>query len=424
VATAFASFVTAAYAGELRAGAAKVSITPSADEFPYTVPKERSFVGVHDDLFARALVLDDGRIKVALVSVEVEEIPDAKRVVSEVAEAVGITSTNVIVAATHTHEALLVFYHGGVPNPIQAKEFERVRQGAVAAAREALSHLTPARISFARSEAWVNINNGEQAGLKRRYDSNGPSDKTLDVLRIQSDKGEPLALVVDYATHAEVMFRSVTKDGGYEVSGDIPGAVSRILEGNSAGAPVTLFLCGAEGDQKPLFMSVQPAIGKMPAIDEGAGGWALLDAQAQRLSAAVIDTIVEMKPGTSTVTLESGNDTVSCPGQHFQTDSQTGAVTIEERPPVAIPLSTIRMNDIAIAAVGGDVGSEIGKKIRADSPVPNTVVVTMLAGNVGYILPEASYAHPGHVRESPLKAGCAEHAIPKGIADLLGVRSK
>ena len=46
--------VATASAGELRAGAAKVSITPTADEFPYVVPREKNFVGVHDEVYARA----------------------------------------------------------------------------------------------------------------------------------------------------------------------------------------------------------------------------------------------------------------------------------------------------------------------------------------------------------------------------------
>src|SRR5580658_9771468 len=35
--------------------------------------------------------------------------------------------------------------------------------------------------------------------------------------------GAPLALVVDYGTHADTTYRSVTMDGGFEVSGDVPG---------------------------------------------------------------------------------------------------------------------------------------------------------------------------------------------------------
>jgi hypothetical protein len=425
-----AAFVLAALnapapAGELRAGASRVPITPTADQFPYAVERERPFVGVHDELYARALVLDDGVTRAVIVSVDAESIPDPVRVVSEVAKAAGVPASNVLAASSHSHSTLVAFYHGGAPNPIQAKDFEHIRLGAVQAAREAASRLQPARIAFSRGEAWVSINNGELAELKVRYDPKGPSDHTLDVVRVESDKGEPLALVSSFSTHAETMFRSVTRDGGYEVSGDIPGAVSRMLEANSAGAPVALSLAGAEGDQKPLFQSVQPAVGKMPAQDEGAGGWAVQDVQAQRVVTAVLEATAAMPPGTSNVTLKASTGVAVCPGQpHVAGDAPIGKAASDERPPVSIPLSTLRINDIAIAAVGGDIGSDFGPSIRAASPVPHTLVASMLAGSVGYILPDAYYAHPGHIRETLVKAGCAEHAIPDGIAKLLGARSK
>jgi len=70
-----------AWAGELRAGAGKVSITPTADEFPYKVEGENPFVGVHDEIYARALALEDGSQRVALVSLEVTKVPNPDRVV-------------------------------------------------------------------------------------------------------------------------------------------------------------------------------------------------------------------------------------------------------------------------------------------------------------------------------------------------------
>ena len=419
------SWLTAANAAELRAGAAKVSITPTADEFPYIIGQEKPFLGVHDEVFARALVLDNGTTRVALVSLEVESVPDAKTNVPQLAQAAGVAESNVLVTATHTHESLTVFIHGTNLTPIQQEEIEHIRKGAITATREAAGHLQPARIAFARGEAFVNINNGEQAGLKNWYDAKGPSDKTLDVVRLESMNGEPLALLVDYGTHAETMYRSVSKGNGYEVSGDIPGAVSRMLEANPAGAPVTLFLAAAEADQLSMLKSLQPAAGKMPEADEGAAGWGIVDELARRLTAAVLDATGDLKPGASNVTLRAMTSSATCPGGRIRVDNKTGQVTATDTAPVTIPLATIRIDDIAIAAVGGDVGSAIGREIRAASPVAHTVVTTMLAGSVGYILPDASYQHPGHgLGGSPIKSGCAEQALPKGIADMLSGPSR
>lgn len=414
-------FTAPARAGELRAGAAKVSITPPADEFPYQWGSERSFVGVHDDVFARALVLDDGTTRVALVVEEVTAVPNAQRVVEEVAQAVGVPVSNVIVSASHTHESLIVFIHGEPQTPTQKEEVQRVTDGTVEAAKEAAAHLQPARIAYGRGAAYVNINNGEAAGLTTGFDPQGPSDKTLDVVRVEGNDGKAIAMVLNYASHAETMFRSVTKDGGYEVSGDIPGAVSRIMEANPAGAPVVLYTAGAEADQLPLFKSLEPAADNMPAMDAGAAGWALVQVMARRLAAAVIDTEGSMEPGTSNVTVQAASDTVSCPSRTVHMDIQTHQMIQVDGASVIIPVVTVRVNDIAFAAVGGDMGSQIGQEIRKASPARDTIVVSQMAGAVSYILPDASYIHPGHgLAGSQLKPGCAEIALPQGVAAMLG----
>jgi hypothetical protein len=210
------------------------------------------------------------------------------------------------------------------------------------------------------------------------------------------------------------------KDDGYLVSGDIPGAVSKILESNAAGAPVVVYMAGAEADQLPLFKSLQPEAGGMPAADAGYAGFAMLDSMARRLSGSILETIGQMKPGVSDVTLKVASNAVTCPGQRTRMDNKTGAITKTEGPPVAIPVSAIRINDIGIAAVGGDMGSDIGKQIRKGAPVPNMIVASQMAGAVGYILSDAGYAHPGHgLGGSPLKEGCAGPALAKGVASLL-----
>jgi neutral ceramidase len=95
----------AAHGGELKAGAAMSDITP-----PLGIPIVGNFgkmfaKNVHDDLHARALVVDDGERKVALVvcdllgfrgTVSVE----ARRLIKE---KTGIAEDHVLISGTHTH---------------------------------------------------------------------------------------------------------------------------------------------------------------------------------------------------------------------------------------------------------------------------------------------------------------------------------
>ena len=178
----------AAQSGNLRAGAARVEITPPAGEFPFPLVFSGGimpqYVGVHDPLYARALVLDDGATQVALVIVDVTEIPKSAEFRRTVAQAVGIAEANLILAASHTHSEPTMYYYedpapippapaGTVPTlggpripltPEQtvkqdaqwAKELRRVIDGAAEAARQAKAQLKPATVAFARGQAYVN----------------------------------------------------------------------------------------------------------------------------------------------------------------------------------------------------------------------------------------------------------------------------
>jgi hypothetical protein len=411
--------VSAACGGELRAGAAKISITPTADEFPYKIGRENPFVGVHDDVYVRALLLDDGTRRLAIVSAEVTAMPNAEKMVKIVADAAKVPVANVMLTASHTHNSLFVFYRGRDVTPAQQQELDRLEKNTAQAVHEAADRLQPARISFGRGKAYANINNGEEANSESWFDGAGSSDKTLDIWRVETSSGQPLALMLNYASHAEVMYRSVTKDGGYEVTGDLPGATSRLLEEKAKLAPVVLFTSAAEGDQLSTFKSLQPDA-QLPSTDAGASGWALLDLLARRIASAAIDTIHTMPAGVSAVSIRTGAGEVSCPGEKRSMDRATGKLTNSEAPSVTIPISVFRINDIALAGVTADIASNIGVGIKSASPVPKTTVVTMLAGSVGYVLNDAAYKTPGHgAMGSPVKAGCAPAALAKGVAQLI-----
>jgi neutral ceramidase len=238
------------------------------------------------------------------------------------------------------------------------------------------------------------------------------------VVRFETRDGKPIALIVNYASHAEVMFRSVTRNGGYEVSGDLPGAVSRLLE-TQATAPIVLFTSGAEADQLTLFKSLQYA-GRLPAADEGSAGWALLDVQARRLAESVTQVLSEMPGGVMPVRISPAATSVTCPGQQLSIDPKSGQTTTEDKPPVTIPLSMIRINDIVLAGVGGDVATEIGQHFKAASRLHDSIFISMAGSSVGYIFADASYAHPGHgLTKSLLKSNCADHAIVNGLVRMI-----
>lgn len=418
-----ASFVLCCANGataQVRVGAARVSVTPGAGDLPYApsdtpslnlATGERSFVGVHDEIFARAIVADDGKRRFALVVLDVTTVPASDEIARAVADAIGARPSDVLLLATHTHNVPLFSYAGARPSDREKREIDRLKRGAVAAALGAAANLAPVKITFARTEAWVNVNNGEQSGSRAGYDMRGPSDKSLDIVRFETLAGKPVALLLNYSSHAEVMFRSITKDGGYEISGDLPGAVARMLETSVEGNPVTLFTAGAEADQLTLFKSLSSG-GRLGPVDQGAAGWSLLDVQARRVADAAIGALAAMPAGEPLGRVDVSSGSTICPGQQLKIDPVTKMVTTEPKPGVVIPLAAVRLNDIVLAGVGGDVATEIGERFKAASPGKKTFMMTMMGPSVGYIFADASYVHPGHgLTKSLLAPGCAGPAI-------------
>jgi len=235
----------------LRAGAARVSITPDPKAMPYPlggyVAPERltnKATGVHDTCYARALVLSDGSTKCALVSLDLCFLPANVRdaVVSRIA-ATGIPASGLFLSATHTHSALdPLVLHSGNTGPSGAlpqydpKLHDWIADRVAQAITEANGRLRPARIGSGQSQG---------LGLNRNRRGERLTDDEMTALKVTNTEGKPLAAVFIYAAHPVYFGANML-----EVSGDWSGAFARQMEAVLPDA-VVLFLNGAEGDASP-----------------------------------------------------------------------------------------------------------------------------------------------------------------------------
>src|SRR5262249_13802098 len=103
-------FLSTAYGGPLRAGAARIDITPVADAaLPMAgyAGRTQGFRGIHDNVYVRAIVLDDGTTQAALVAWESLFVPDAvwTETSQRIAVETGIRPENLLLSAVHDHGA-------------------------------------------------------------------------------------------------------------------------------------------------------------------------------------------------------------------------------------------------------------------------------------------------------------------------------
>ena len=124
----------------------------------------------------------------------------------------------------------------------------------------------------------------------------------------------------------------------------------------------------------------------------------------------------------------ASQEMVTCPGRHRLDNTREGtAGKYEDGDTVNLRLGALRIGDVVLASVDGEVYSAIGKRLKEQSPMANTVMVTLADGmaNSGYIPDDASFgANTFQVLGSRLKPGCAESAIVGGLLDQIQANDK
>jgi neutral ceramidase len=425
--------VQAAETGQLRVGAAKVDISPPASMFP--IPSafsqgqrpRRNFVGVHDPIYVRALVLDNGFVQAAIVTVDVGTLTYGQEFSKQVSEAIGIPTDRILLAPTHNHCAPypgpITPWMQGAPKSEEFKEF--IGKQMLEAVRAAKAKLQPARMGYGTGNAYINANRDEKVGSRYTYGYNpdGPSEKTVYLLKFESPSGEPIAFLMNYAVHAVVMFDVITKDGGMEVTGDIPGATSRYLEKHYQDKPVALWTSGAAGDQNPIYMALYNQ--NLPdRTDLGASGYALLEVQSRRLGEEAVRISDRIKADASNVPIWGGKSKATCPGGRVTRVPNSDEIKLEDAGPVELQLQALTINDVALTGVNGEAVSLIGQHVKKSSPYAKTIFINHTGPSAGYIPDDASYPKvTNEVTSSIMKPGCAENAIVDGLVKLLKLAS-
>lgn len=115
---------------------------------------DRRATGIHDDLWARAVAVSDGRQKLAIVSVDLigvfhEDVVKARELLRQ-----RVPGAVLVVSSTHNHEGpdtMGLWGSGRFSSGVDPRYLERVRRAIVEAGAEALSRLKPARLVLAKT---------------------------------------------------------------------------------------------------------------------------------------------------------------------------------------------------------------------------------------------------------------------------------
>lgn len=441
VVTVLAAAGNAAPAKVFKAGAAKIDITPDAANLPKGVD------AINDHIFVRVIVVDNGVTRAALVTADVGMIPTPvwKAVAARAEKELKIPARNILLTATHTHSAW----------PPASALFEAK---IMAGLSEALSRAEPAVMTYGTGVSYINVNRNIIDPQTHRWwegpNYEGPSDKTVAVVTFATPAGKPIAVYYNYAVHA------VLTGQLDQVSGDIPGASSAYIEDSLGNGAVAVYSNGAAGDQNPIYFQQtydlrairikdyarrgEDISNAMPPGGQGLNKKdpevAKLMSQQRRMSESMGQFLGEEvlrvlrfnheKPVVP-VAIGGAETAATCPGRNRTNQGRAGfAGTYVDGEPVTLHLSALRIGDVYIGAVDGEVFNPIAQRLKREAPYKHTMMTTLTNGTAmaadgkgpaGYIPNDAAFGYETfEVLSTHLKPGCAETAIVDGLLGLMG----
>jgi neutral ceramidase len=141
------------------------------------------------------------------------------------------------------------------------------------------------------------------------------------------------------------------------------------------------------------------------------------------LGEEVIRVMTDASRTERSVRIAGSQTEISCPGR-TRTDKGREGMTgsYVDGPAVPIRIGVLGIGDVALTWVDAEVYNLIAQRMKRESPLANTVMVTLANGRApsGYIPDDASFGHNSfQVLNSRLKVGCAEQSIADGLAKMV-----
>ena len=406
----------------LRAGVAREVISP---------PKGITLIGygdrvqgnagVHDDLTATALVLDDGQARLALVACDLLCLNEF--VVDRIRARTG-TQTQVVICCSHTHSGPITYADTDSGRARRAA-VEGLVAGIVRAVQQATSALVPAKLSWCQTEADIAVNRREKqpdGTVVMGVNPAGPVDRSVGVLCVHAARrswlgrrkkvdGAPLATVVNFACHGTVLGPT-----NLFASADWIGTMRSRVEGTLGG--LTLFLQGAGGDLNPN-------------VELGEGDpWEAVQSLGERVADRVIAAYDASPAPVAGAPLRLSRQEVWLPLEaraitptplptyrRVLTDMMglpyavrfVVEILLDHRFPwrprieardgiwhVPLRVNAVRIGDLGLVTFAAETLTEIGLAIKAGSVARHTMFASVSDGCIGYLPTAEAHAEGGY----------------------------
>jgi len=439
-------------AGQLYLGTAAVEITPPIGWRMAGNFYEKFSTGIHDPLYAKAMVWKQGDTRAALLMLDVcsvgREVSDPARELAS--QRTGIPVKNIIIAATHTHAGpefygvLRDLFHNLAiqkqgHDPHEPIDFQKLlAEKSADAIGRATSSLQEVSLSSGagRQEGIVFnrrylMKDGTVQFNPARMDPNivraaGPVDRDLSVFLFRASDGDPVASLTSFPMH-------VATFGGTEYGADFPATMQKLLKEQYGAEFFSLFGMGTSGDTNHFqFLTGRP------------------DTQTEKIGEALTETFLRTVPSLTDLEPDLGMRTVrvGLPLKEVTQEQIEWAEKVLNREWVSEPaflvlveawrilgnrrllkrdgsqlkaeVQVIRLSrDSAVVALPHEIFVELGLEIKRRSPFRDTLIITLANDMDFYVPTRKAFAEGSYeIVTSPLIPGGGETLVDAAVATL------
>ncbi|TFH01307.1 MAG: hypothetical protein E4H13_05270 [Calditrichales bacterium] len=345
----------------IRAGVARILITPPLDmNFTlggYGARMSKPAQGVHDNIWAKAIVLTNGADKYLLVTMDILALPpDLKPVVIEKLGDKTWSLENTMFLPSHSHASLdmsALNSKNVLNNPyigvyqLELREF--VIDKLVEVIRQAGTDLKPVKIGTSRTVL-------PEMNRNRRGDA--MVDRDLTVTRIDQENGVPLAVLINWTAHPTIM-----SDEDMLVSAGWPGYLQREMEDWIGQGVTCMYYNGAQGDQSVIARSGGSRHEKAELYGRSVAIAALKLYKGVTTSDKSILAYKSLQATLPAPKLHP--DFLATGGEEYGINEENGKYILQVMCPLTADIGALRLGDLLIVGAPGELSYQLGSKIKA-----------------------------------------------------------
>ncbi|MEO6912151.1 MAG: hypothetical protein ABI158_14645 [Edaphobacter sp.] len=439
-----------ANAQALRAGVAEVDITPPVGAPMAGYYINRDATGTHDPLHAKAIVIEQGGTKVAMVACDLVSLP---REISEeargiVGKKIGLPVDHIMITSTHAHTTPVIATNPsrynlvGEPKRI-AEEYTKGLPAKIADA------ILLADASLKPVQMRATIGQEKTLSFNRRYFMKdgtvgwnpgklnpnivrpaGPVDPGIPVLYFESiDQLKPIAAYVNFGMHQDTT-------GGQMFSADFAYTLGKVLKLAKGDDFFTMFTIGAAGNVNHIDVSKkepQSSFNEAARIGAVLAGDVLktiqdapvLPVSSIRVSDRILKIPVPRYTDAEIAEATRAQATFGKPGAAPFLDLVKAGRVLElnarHGKPLDAEVQVFTFGDqVAIVGFPGEMFAELGLSLKEDSPFPITVVAELANGALSYIPNRVAYKEGNYEpTNARLPVGGGETLVDSALDQLL-----